>query len=90
MEELHSEMGVIANLSSFEMGTSAAAKMLTEGSKCVEIDVRQNAAFPMNETAEMSGRSKVSNRAGRGISLTFEVICERVDMWSTDSTTQAP
>jgi hypothetical protein len=40
MEELHSEMGVIANLSSFEMGTSAAAKMLTEGSKCVEIDVR--------------------------------------------------
>jgi len=40
MEELHSEMGVIANLPSFEMGTSAAAKMLTEGSKCVEIDVR--------------------------------------------------
>src|SRR5712691_3112780 len=90
MEELHSEVRVITNLSSLEMGTSAAAKMLTEGSKRVEIDVRQNAAFPLNETAEMGGRSNVSNVACRGVSLAFEVVCERVNMWSTDSTAQAP
>jgi hypothetical protein len=40
MEELHSEMGVIADLSSLEMRASAAAKMLLKGIKCVEIDVR--------------------------------------------------
>jgi hypothetical protein len=68
------------------MGTSAAAKMLTERSKRVEIDVRQNTAFPINETAEMGGRSNVSNGAGRGVSLAFEVMCKPVDMWSTNST----
>jgi hypothetical protein len=90
MEELGSEMRVITNLSSLEMGTSAAAKMLTEGSKCVEIDVRQNAAFPVNKTAEMSGRSNISKGAGRCVSLAFEVICKSVDVWSTDSTAQTP
>jgi hypothetical protein len=90
MEELHSEVRVITNLPSLEMGTSAAAKMLTEGSKGTEIDVRQNAAFPLNETAEMGGRSNVSNGAGRRVSVAFEVIRERVDVWSTDSTAQAP
>jgi hypothetical protein len=90
MEELHSEVRVITNLSSFEMGTSAAAKMLTEGSKSTEIDVRQNAVFPLNEAAEMGGRSNVSNGARWGISLTFEVICKPVDVWSTDSTAQTP
>jgi hypothetical protein len=89
MEELHSEVRVITNLSSLEMGTSAAAKMLTEGSKGVEIDVRQNAALPLNETAEMGGRSNVSNGACRGISLAIEMICKPVDVWSTDSTAQA-
>ncbi len=89
MEQLHSKVGVIANLSSLEMGTSAAAKMLTEGSKGVEIDVRQNAALPLNETAEMGGRSNVSNGAGWGVSVTFEVICKRIDVWSTDSRAQA-
>jgi hypothetical protein len=90
MEELHSEMGVIANLSSFEMGTSAAAKMLTEESKRVEIDVRQNAAFPLNEAAEMRRRSYVSNSTCWGISLAFEAICKAVDVWSTDSAAQTP
>ena len=90
MEELHSEVRVITNLSSLEMGTSAMAKMLTEGSKRAEIDVRQNSAFPLNETAEMGGRSNVSNGACWGISLTFEVICKSVDVWSTDSTAQTP
>jgi hypothetical protein len=90
MKELHSEVRVITNLSSLEMGTSAAAKMLTEGSKGAEIDVRQNAAFPLNETAEMGGRSNVSNGARWGISLMFEVICKPVDVWSTDSTAQPP
>jgi hypothetical protein len=90
MEELHSEVRVITNLSSPEMGTSAAAKVLTEGSKGAEIDVRQNAASLLNETAEMGGRSKVSNGARRGIALTFEVIRKPVDVWSTDSTAQTP
>jgi hypothetical protein len=85
-EEFHPEVRVITNLSSLEMGTSAAAKMLTERSKRVEIDVRQNTAFPINETAEMGGRSNVSNGAGRGVSLAFEVMCKPVDMWSTNST----
>jgi hypothetical protein len=90
VKELHSEVRVITNLSSLEMGTSAAAKMLTEGSKGAEIDVRQNAAFPLNETAEMGGRSNVSNGARWGISPMFEVICKPVDVWSTDSTAQTP
>jgi hypothetical protein len=66
MEQLHSKVGVIANLSSLEMGTSAAAKMLTEGIEHVEIDVRQNATFPLNETAEMDSRSNISNGAFAG------------------------
>ena len=90
MEELHSEMRVIANLSSLEMRTSATAKMLTKGIKRVQIDVRQNIAFPLNEAAEMGGGSNVSNGAGRSVSVAFEVICERIDVWSTDSTAQAP
>jgi hypothetical protein len=90
MEQLHSEVRVITNLSTLEMGTSATAKMLAEGSKYVEIDVLQNAVLPLNETAEMGGRSNVSNRTCRGISLTFEVICKSVDVWSTDSIAQTP
>jgi hypothetical protein len=90
MEKLHSKMRVIADLSSLEMRASATAKVAAKGIKRVEIDVRQNAAFPLNETAEMGGGSNVSNGAGRGVSVAFEVICERVDVWSTDSTAQAP
>jgi hypothetical protein len=89
-EEFHAEARVITNLSSLEMGTSAAAKMLAERGKRVEIDVRQNTAFPLNETAGMGGRSNVSNGAGRGVSLAFEVICKPVDRWCTDSPAQTP
>jgi len=38
---------------------------------------------------EMGSGSKVSNRAGPGVSVVFEIICERVYVRSTDSTTQA-
>ena len=86
MEELHSEMRVIADLSSLEMRASATAKMANKRMKHVEIDVCQNPASPLNEAAEMGGGSNVSNGAGRGVSVAFEVICERVDVWSTDST----
>ena len=89
MEKLHSKTRVIADLCSSEMRTSATAKMAAEGMQRVAIDVRENAAPPLNETAEMGGGSNVSNRAGRGVSVAFEVICERVDVWSTDSTPQA-
>jgi hypothetical protein len=90
MEELHSEPSVIANFSALEMRASATAKMAAKGIKYVEIDVAQNTAFVLNETAEMRGGSNVSNGAGRRVSVAFEVICERIDMWSTDSTAQAP
>jgi len=80
---------MIANLCSLEMRASATAKMAIKDMQHVEIDVCQNAAPPLNEAAEMGGGSNVSNGAGRGVSVTFEVICERVDVWSTDSTPQA-
>ena len=50
----------------------------------------QNTAFPLNEAAEMGGSPNVANGACRGVSLAFEVTCERIDVWSTDSTAQAP
>ena len=64
--------------------------MATKGIKRVAIDVRQDTAFPLNEAAEMGGGSNVSDRAGWRVSVAFEVICERINMWSTDSTPQAP
>jgi len=51
---------------------------------------RSGPAFPLNKAAEVSGGSNVSNRAGRGVSVAFELIGERIDVWSTDSTAQAP
>jgi hypothetical protein len=89
METLHSKTRVIADLCSFEMRASATAKMANKSMKRVEIDVCQNTASELNEAAEMGGGSNVSNSAGRGVSVAFEVICERVYVWSTDSTPQA-
>jgi hypothetical protein len=90
MEEFHSKQRVVANLSSLEMRASATAKMTTKAVKHPEIDVRQTAAFPMNKRAEMGSGSNISHGAGRGISVAFEVLRKRVDVWSTDSTPQAP
>ena len=90
MEELHSELSVITNFSTLKMRASATAKMTDKGIKYVEIDAAQNIAFPLNEAAEMGGGSNVSDRAGWRASVAFEIICERIDMWSTDSTAQAP
>ena len=90
MKELHSELGVVAGLSALEMRASATPKMAAKGIKHIEIDVLQNTAFPLNEAAEMGGTSNVSNGACRGVSFAFEVIRERVDVWSTDSTAQTP
>ena len=63
MEELHSELGVIADLSALEMRASATAKMAAKGIKHGEIDVLQHTAFPLNEAAEMRRGSNVSNGA---------------------------
>jgi len=90
VEKLHSKTRVIADLCSVEMRASTTAKMTIKRTDRVGIDVRQNAAFPLNEAAEMSGSSNVSNGAGRGVSVAFEVIGKRIDVWSTDSTAQAP
>jgi hypothetical protein len=89
MEKLRSKTRVIADLCSLEMRALATAKMARKGMEGVEIDVRQNAASPLHEAAKMCGGSNVSNGAARGVSVAFEVICERVDVWSTDSTPQA-
>jgi hypothetical protein len=90
MEEFHAELGVIANLSAPENRASATPKMAAKGFQHLEIDVLQNTAFPLNEAAEMGGSPKVANGACRGVSLAFEVVCERIDVWSTDSTAQTP
>jgi hypothetical protein len=90
MEKLHSKRRVITDLSSLEMRASTSAKMATEGIKRVAIDVRQNTASSLNEAAEMGGGSNVSNGAGGRVSIAFQVICERVDVWPGDSATQAP
>jgi len=89
MEKLRSKTRVIGDLCSLEVRASATAKMANKSTKRFEIDVCQNAASALNEAAEMGSSSKVSNGAGRGVSVAFEVICECVDMWSTDSTPQA-
>jgi hypothetical protein len=90
MEELHPELGVVANLSALEMRASATPKMAAKRIKHIEIDVLQNTAFPLHEAPEMGGGSNIPNGAGRRVSVAFEVICERIDVWSTDSTAQAP
>jgi hypothetical protein len=63
MKELHSELGVIADLSALEMRTSASAKVTAKGIKQGEIDVLQHTPFPLNEAAEMRRGSDVSNGA---------------------------
>jgi type IV secretory pathway TrbL component len=80
---------VKADLCSLEMRALATAKMASKGMKRVEIDVGQNVASPLHEAAEMGGGSNVSNGAARGVSVAFEVIRKRVNVWSTDSTPQA-
>ena len=89
MEKLYSETRVIADFCSLEMRASATPEVATKGIQCAEIDVPQNMAFPLNEAAEMRGGSNVSNGAGRSVSVALEVICECVDVGSTDSTPQA-
>src|SRR6202049_263852 len=84
VEELHSEVGVIANLSALEMSAGAPAKMAAKGIKYVEIDLLQNAASSLNKAAEMSRGSNVSDGAGWCVSFAFEVVCERIDVWPSD------
>jgi hypothetical protein len=89
VEELHSEVGVIADLSTPEMRAAASAKMTAKRIKYVEIDVCQNAASSLNEAAEMCGSSNIANGTGRRISVAIEVVGERVDVRSTDTSAQA-
>jgi len=63
MKELHSELGVIADLSAFEMRASATAKVTAKGLNRGEIDVLQHTPSPLNEAAEMRRGSDVSNGA---------------------------
>jgi hypothetical protein len=63
MKELHSELGVIADLSALEMRASATAKVTAKGLEQGEIDVLQHTAFPLNEAAEVRRGSDVSNGA---------------------------
>jgi hypothetical protein len=61
MKELHSELGVIADLSALEMRASATAKVTAKGLEPGEIDVLQHTPFPLNEAAEMRRGPNVSN-----------------------------
>jgi hypothetical protein len=88
MKKLRSELGVIANPSTLEMRASATPKMAVKGIKHGAIDLLQKATFSLNEAAEMRRGSEVSNRARRCVSRAFELIGERVDVWSTDSAAQ--
>lgn len=90
MEQLHSKLGVIADLSALEMRASATGKMTAKGIKQAEIDVFQNTAFPLYEAAEMGGGADVPNGTCWRVSLAFKVICERIDVRSTDSIAQTP
>jgi hypothetical protein len=63
MEELRSKTCVKADLCPLEMRALATAKMAGKGMKRVAIDLRQNAASPLHEAAEMGGGSNVSNGA---------------------------
>ena len=90
MEEFHSKLGVIADLSALEMRAPATAQMTAKGIKQAEIDVFQNSAFPLQEAAEMGGGANVPNGTCWRVSLAFKVICERIDVRSTDSTAQTP
>ena len=65
VEDLHSEVGVIADPSTSEMRAAASAKMTAKRIKYVEIDVCQNAASSLNEAAEMCGSSNIANGASR-------------------------
>jgi len=90
VEELHSEVGVIADLSTSEMRATASTQMAAKRIKYVDIDVCQNAAPSLNEAAEMCGGSNIANGTGRGVSVAIEIVGERVDERSTDSSAQAP
>ena len=79
MEELHSEVGVIADLSTLEMRAAAPAKMAAKRIEHVEIDVLQSATSSLNEATEMSGGSNVANGTGRGVSVAIETVGERVE-----------
>jgi len=63
MKKLHSELGVIADLSALEMRASATAKVTAKGLKRGEIDVLQHTPSPLSEAAEMRRGSDVSNGA---------------------------
>jgi hypothetical protein len=89
MKKFYSKTRVKGDLGSLEMRAPATAKMANKSMKHVAIDVCQNPASPLNEAAEVGGGSNVSNCAGPGVSVAFEVICERVYVWSTDSAPQA-
>src|SRR3954447_17682422 len=90
VEELHSEVGVIVDLSASEMRAAAPAQMVGKRIKYVEIDVPQKAASSLNEAAEMRCGSNVANSTGRSVSVAIEIVGERVDVRSTDSSAQAP
>ena len=63
MKELHSELGMIADLSALEMRASATAEVTAKRLKRCEIDVLQHTPSPLNEAAEMRRGSDVSNGA---------------------------
>ena len=79
MKKFDSKTRVKGDLGSLEVRAPATAKMAYKSMKRAAVDVCQNTTSPLNEAAEMGSGSNVSNGAGRGVSVAFEVIGKRID-----------
>src|SRR3954465_8168842 len=73
-EELHSEVGVIVDLSASEMRAAAPAQMTAKRIKSVEIDIGQKTGSSLNKAAEMCGGSNIANGTGRSVSFPIQIV----------------
>jgi hypothetical protein len=90
MKELRSETRVITDLSSLKMRTAATPKVASKRFKRCNVDVREDTTLPLDKAAEMGRGPDVSDSARGSVSITFQVVRKRVDVWSADSAAQAP
>src|SRR5689334_25253291 len=90
VEELGAELSVIANFAALEVRASATAKVAVKSLKEVGIDVAQRTALALKEAAKVGGGSQITNGAGRGVAVALELLCEGIEVGSTDSSAQAP
>jgi hypothetical protein len=90
MKELRSETRVITDLSSLEMRAPATPKVAIKRFKRRNVDVREDTTLPLDKAAEMGRCPDVSDSARGSVSIAFQVVRKRVDVWSADSAAQSP